>query len=61
MWVVGRLLQTIMLLLALSAIVFAGLHLVGNPADLLIAPDADQAERARAMAARPSKSCATIH
>ena len=51
MWVVGRLLQTIMLLLALSAIVFAGLHLVGNPADLLIAPDADQAERARAMAA----------
>ena len=50
-WLLRRLLQALFVMLAMSVIVFAGLHMIGNPVDILISPDADQAERARAIAA----------
>ncbi|WP_085314549.1 ABC transporter permease [Derxia lacustris] len=46
-----RALQSVIVLLAMSMLVFAGVYLVGNPVDILISPDATQAERARTVAA----------
>jgi peptide/nickel transport system permease protein len=46
-----RLLQSFIVLLAISLLVFAGVHAIGNPVDILISPDASQAERARIIAA----------
>ncbi len=50
-WLFRRLIQAGFVMLAMSAIVFVGLHAIGNPIDILISPDADQAERTRAIAA----------
>ena len=50
-WLARRLLQAVFVMLAMSVIVFVGLHAIGNPVDILISPEADQAERARAIAA----------
>ncbi len=50
-WLARRLLQALFVMLAMSAIVFVALHAIGNPIDILISPDADQAERTRAIAA----------
>ncbi len=38
-------------MLAMSVIVFIGVYAIGDPVEILISPDADQAERARAIAA----------
>lgn len=46
-----RLLQSIIVLVAMSLLVFAGVHAIGNPVDVLISPDASQAERTRIIAA----------
>jgi peptide/nickel transport system permease protein len=46
-----RLLQSFIVLFAMSALVFAGVYAIGNPVDILINPQADQAEIARATAA----------
>lgn len=46
-WLLARLGQAILVLLVMSVVVFVGLHAIGNPADLLIAPDADQIDRAK--------------
>ena len=46
----ARLLQTAGVVLAMTLIVFAGLHAIGDPVDLLISPDADQATRAATIA-----------
>ncbi|MBI3044997.1 MAG: ABC transporter permease [Betaproteobacteria bacterium] len=46
-----RLLQSIAVLFVMSALVFAGVYAIGNPVDILINPQADQAEIARATAA----------
>lgn len=46
-----RLLHTALLLLAMSALVFAAVYVIGNPVDVLIDPQASQAEAARAAAA----------
>ncbi len=51
LWLLRRVLQAGFVMLAMSAIVFVGLHMVGNPVDILISPEADAAERARAIAA----------
>lgn len=51
MWIMRRVLQASAVVLAMTMIVFAGLHMIGNPVDILIRPDADQAERARQIAA----------
>ncbi|WP_028310279.1 ABC transporter permease [Derxia gummosa] len=46
-----RLAQSAVVLLAMSMLVFAGVYLVGNPVDILLSPDATQAERAATIAA----------
>lgn len=46
-----RLIQSVVVLVAMSLLVFIALHAIGNPIDILLSPDADQAERARTIAA----------
>lgn len=41
----SRLVQTVLTLLVMSVLVFAGLYLVGNPVDVLLSPTATPAER----------------
>jgi peptide/nickel transport system permease protein len=43
-----RLLQSLIVLLIMSGLVFAGVYAIGNPIDILINPQADQAEIAAA-------------
>jgi peptide/nickel transport system permease protein len=50
-FILRRLAQSAFVLLAMSALVFAGIYAIGNPIDILINPQADQAEIARATAA----------
>ncbi len=50
-WLIRRLIQAVFVLLAMSVIVFIGVHVIGNPVDILISPEADQAERARIIVA----------
>ena len=47
----NRLLQALLVLLAMSALVFVGVFAIGNPVDLLLSPEADQIERLRTIAA----------
>lgn len=46
MWLIRRLAQSLLVIWVMSVIVFLGLHAIGNPADMLLAPDATQADRA---------------
>ena len=46
-WIIRRLFQACFVVLAMTVIVFVGVHVIGNPVDILISPEADQAERAR--------------
>lgn len=48
---IKRLAQSIAVLLVMSALVFAGVYAIGNPVDILVNPQADQAEIAAATAA----------
>ena len=50
-FLIRRLLQSVLVLLVMSLLVFAGVYAIGNPVDILISPDANQAERARIIAA----------
>ena len=45
-YVIQRLLQAAMVMLAMSALVFMGVYAIGNPIDVLISPDATQDIRA---------------
>lgn len=49
-WILRRFIQAVLIVLLMTVIVFIGLHLVGNPADILIGPDTDQRDRAALMA-----------
>jgi peptide/nickel transport system permease protein len=49
-WMIRRLIQACFVVLAMTVIVFIGVHVIGNPVDILISPEADQAERARIIA-----------
>jgi peptide/nickel transport system permease protein len=49
-WTIRRLFQACFVVLAMTLIVFVGVHVIGNPVDILISPEADQAERARIIA-----------
>ncbi len=49
-WLIRRLVQAAFVVLAMTVIVFIGVHVIGNPVDILISPEADQAERARIIA-----------
>jgi peptide/nickel transport system permease protein len=46
-----RVLQSVLVLLAMSLLVFLGVYAIGNPVDILISPDANQAERLKIIAA----------
>jgi len=50
-YLIRRLLQSVLVLFVMSLLVFAGVFAIGNPVDILINPQADQAEIARATAA----------
>jgi peptide/nickel transport system permease protein len=50
-YIVRRLAHTALLLVVMSAILFAAVYVIGNPVDILIDPQAPQAEAARAAAA----------
>jgi peptide/nickel transport system permease protein len=50
-FILRRLLQTALVLLITSLLVFFGLYVIGNPVDILVNPVADEIERARAAAA----------
>jgi peptide/nickel transport system permease protein len=49
-FILRRLLQSVLVLWVMSMLVFAGVYVVGNPADILVSLDADPADRARVMA-----------
>ncbi|MBN8889113.1 MAG: ABC transporter permease [Rhodospirillales bacterium 70-18] len=50
-WLLRRLFQALLVVLAMTVIVFIGVNVIGDPVEILISPDADQAERARAIIA----------
>ena len=50
-FIIRRLMQSVMVLLVMSLLVFIGVQAIGNPIDVLISPDADQFDRARTIAA----------
>jgi peptide/nickel transport system permease protein len=50
-FIIRRTLQSIVVLVVMSLLVFAGVYAVGNPIDILINPQADQIDRERAIAA----------
>ena len=49
-FIIRRLMQSGIVLLVMSLLVFVGVFAIGNPIDSLISPDADQLERARTIA-----------
>lgn len=50
-FLIRRLLQSVVVLFVMSLLVFVGVFAVGNPADIFISDEADQAERERAIRA----------
>ena len=50
-WMLRRLIQAVFVMLAMTVIVFIGVNVIGDPIEIMISPEADQAERARAVAA----------
>jgi len=44
-FIIRRLLQSILLVLVMSLLVFLGVYAIGNPADVLISPEATEVER----------------
>lgn len=50
-FIIRRLLQSLVVLWVMSMLVFVGVFAIGNPVDLLISPQADQADIERAIAA----------
>ena len=49
-WLSRRILQALFVVLAMTVIVFIGVNVIGNPVEILVPPDADQAERLRVIA-----------
>jgi peptide/nickel transport system permease protein len=47
-FIIRRLLQSVVVLAVMSLLVFVGVYMIGNPVDILINPQADQAEIERA-------------
>ncbi len=48
-FLIRRLTQSVVVLFVMSLLVFGGVYAIGNPIDILIAPDAGQAEREQAI------------
>jgi len=51
MWILRRSMQAGFVVFAMTLIVFMAITFMGNPVDIMISPDADQADRAKAVAA----------
>jgi peptide/nickel transport system permease protein len=49
-FIINRLLQAVVVMLAMSAIVFVGVYAIGNPIDVLISREAPQKVRAEIIA-----------
>jgi peptide/nickel transport system permease protein len=49
-FILRRLLQSVVVLAVMSLLVFAGVYAIGNPIDILISPDATQTDREEAIA-----------
>jgi ABC-type dipeptide/oligopeptide/nickel transport system permease component len=49
-YLIRRIMQSLLILFAMSVLVFLAIYMLGNPVDALLSPDADQAERAAAIA-----------
>lgn len=49
-FVIQRLLQAVLVMVAMSILVFVGVYAIGNPIDVLLSPDADQRIRAETIA-----------
>jgi len=49
-WLTRRIAQAVMVVLAMTIIVFLGVNVIGDPVEILVPSDADQAERARVVA-----------
>lgn len=49
-WLLRRIAQALLVVLAMTVIVFTGLHAIGNPIDILIGEDLNQQERLEAIA-----------
>jgi peptide/nickel transport system permease protein len=49
LWLVRRLFQAALVVLAMTLLVFLAVNVIGNPVDVLISPDASQADRTRAI------------
>jgi peptide/nickel transport system permease protein len=50
-WLIRRMIQAVLVMLVMTVIVFVGVYGIGDPIEILISPDADQQEKARAIAA----------
>jgi len=50
-WLLRRLFQAALVVLAMTVIVFIGVNVIGDPVEIMISPEADAAERLRAIAA----------
>ncbi|MFO1313489.1 MAG: ABC transporter permease [Burkholderiales bacterium] len=50
-YIIRRSMQSVVVLFAMSLLVFVGVYAIGNPIDILINPQADQIDRERAIAA----------
>ncbi len=50
-FVIRRLLQSAMVIVVMSLLVFFGVNIIGNPIDILINPEFDQEEMERAIKA----------
>ena len=55
-YIIRRAEQSILVLLVMSLLVFVGVYAIGDPVDILISPDADQAERGGDPAPRPRQA-----
>ncbi|MEM6973238.1 MAG: ABC transporter permease [Pseudomonadota bacterium] len=49
-FIIRRLMQAVLVVFLMSLIVFFGVNVIGNPIDMLVSPDADQADIAAAIA-----------
>jgi peptide/nickel transport system permease protein len=49
-FIIRRLMQSVVVLAVMSLLVFAGVYAIGNPIDILISPDATQTDREEAIA-----------
>src|SRR5262245_124934 len=49
-WLLRRLIQALFVMFVMTVLVFFAVNVIGNPVDILVPPEANQAERARIIA-----------